>query len=343
MSRIAARLSELGIELPPAPKSLANYVLAVRSGNLVTTAGQVSVYGKTTWEIGGRSWSGPSRRGHSSKRDAVTNDQSDAVFAGSVPEVYDRCLVPLIFELYADDLVERTARLAPRSVLEIAAGTGVVTRALASGLDASVEITASDLNPDMIEHAEALGTARPVAWRHADVMHLPFPDNSFDVVVCQFSVMFFPDRPAAYAEINRVLRAEGTFVFSVWDEIANNEFAAVVTEAVGELFPDDPPLFLPRTPHGYHDDTTIRSDLAAAGFTERVTVEALEHRSRASTADLPAIAYCQGTPLRNELEQRDRTRLHEATAHATKRLSERFGSTDLDSKIRGFVITAATP
>ena len=111
-------------------------------------------------------------------------------------------------------------------------------------------------------------------------------------------------------------------MFSVWEEIATNEFAPVVTEAVGELFPDDPPLFLARTPHGYQDDSTIRSDLAAAGFAEPVTVEALEHRSRASSADLPAIAYCRGTPLRNELEQRDPTRLEEATAHATKRRTE---------------------
>lgn len=270
----------------------------------------------------------------------MTDDKSDALFAGSVPEMYQRLMVPLIFQVYADDLAERTARLAARSVLEIGAGTGVVTRALASGLDASVELTASDLNPGMIKHAEALGTSRPVAWRRADVMHLPFADDSFDVVVCQFSAMFFPDRPAAYAEINRVLRAHGTFLFNVWDEIANNEFAAVVTDAVCELFPDDPPLFMARTPHGYYDETTIRSDLAAGGFTESVTVETLEHRSRASTADLAAIAYCQGTPLRNELERRDPTGLDKVTAHARTRLAERFGSTDLDSKIRAFVITA---
>ena len=273
----------------------------------------------------------------------MTNQESDAVFAGSVPEVYERCLVPLIFECYADDLVERVARLAPGSVLEIAAGTGVVTRALAAGLEASVEITASDLNPDMIEHAASVGTPRPVEWREADVMQLPFPDDAFDVAVCQFSVMFFPDRPWAYAEINCVLRPGGTFVFNVWDNIANNEFAAVVTDAVGELFPDDPPLFLARTPHGYHDEVTIRSDLTAGGFAGPVSIEPLEHRSRASTADLPALAYCHGTPLRNELERRDPGRLDEAMEHATTRLSERFGPTDLDSKIRGFVITATAP
>ena len=123
----------------------------------------------------------------------MTTDPSDATFAGSVPEVYDRCLVPLIFEPYAKDLVERVACLAPRSVLEVAAGTGVVTRALALGLDASAELTGTDLNPGMIEHAEVVGTSRPVVWRQADVMNLPFADDSFDVVVCQFSAMFFPD------------------------------------------------------------------------------------------------------------------------------------------------------
>ena len=273
----------------------------------------------------------------------MTNHDSDAVFAGTVPEVYERCLVPLIFECYADDLVDRVAHLAPSSVLEIAAGTGVVTRALASGLGALVEITASDLNADMIEHAAAVGTSRPVKWRQADVMQLPFPDDAFDVVVCQFSAMFFPDRPQAYAQINRVLRPGGTFVFNVWDDIANNEFAAVVTDAVGELFPDDPPMFLARTPHGYHDEVIIRSDLTAGGFAEPVSIEPVEHRSRASAADLPAFAYCHGTPLRNELEQRDPGRLDEATEHATTRLSERFGPTDLDTKIRGFVITTTAP
>jgi len=273
----------------------------------------------------------------------VSNVDSDAVFAGSVPEIYERCLVPLIFEPYADDLVARTARLGPESVLEIAAGTGVVTRALASRLAPSVAITATDLNPGMIEHAKGVGTTRPVSWQQADAMRLPFPSASFDAVVCQFSVMFFPDRSKAYAEVNRVLRAGGTFVFNVWDDIVNNEFAAVVTEAVGELFPEDPPLFLPRTPHGYHDEKTIGTDLAAAGFTGSVTVEALEQRSRAATADLPAIAYCCGTPLRNEIEQRAPARLEEATAHAAERLAQRFGSTDLDGKIRGFVVTATAP
>lgn len=273
----------------------------------------------------------------------MSDHDADAVFAGSVPEVYQRCLVPLIFQRYADDLVERVRRVAPRSILEIAAGTGVATRALASGLDHSVEITATDLNTDMIELAAAIGTSRPVEWRQADVMELPFPDDVFDVAVCQFSAMFFPDRPRAYAELNRVLRPGGVLLFSVWDDIVNNEFAAAVTDAVGELFPHDPPLFLARTPHGYHDERLIRSDLAGGGFGEKVDIEPLEHRSRASTADLPARAYCHGTPLRHEIEQRRPGGLDQATEHAAARLSERFGSSDLDGKIRGFVVSATAP
>jgi SAM-dependent methyltransferase len=228
-------------------------------------------------------------------------------------------------------------------VLEVAAGSGVVTRAMADGLPESVSITATDLNQPMIDHAESRGASRPVSWQAADVMDLPFDDATFDAVVCQFGVMFFPDRPAAFREVARVLRAGGVFVFNVWDAIEHNEFADVVTSAVGKLLPDDPPLFLPRTPHGYHDETIIRSDVAAAGYEASVHFEMLEARSRAATADVPAIAYCQGTPLRNEIEARDSALLAEATTAATLAIADRFGPTDVDGKIRGYVITATKP
>lgn len=265
---------------------------------------------------------------------------SDAVFSGSVPEVYDRYLVPLIFEPYAEDLVVRLDRLSVGSVLEIGAGSGVVTRAMALGLPKRVTITATDLNQEMIDHAIGLGTARPVQWEAADVMSLPFEDASFDAVVCQFAVMFFPERARAFAEVARVLRPSGVFVFNVWDRIETNEFAHVVTQALGELFPDDRPLFLARTPHGYHDEAVIRGDLAAGGFGAPATFEALEARSRAASAEVPAIAYCQGTPLRNEIEARDASRLDDATQVAATAIRDRFGPVDIDGRIRAYVITA---
>ncbi len=269
--------------------------------------------------------------------------ESDLVFAGSVPELYDRHLVPLIFEPYAQDLATRLGRVDVGSVLEVAAGSGVVTRAMADGLSQRVAITATDLNQPMIDHARSVGTSRPVRWQAADVMDLPFDDGTFDAVVCQFGVMFFPDRRAAFAEIARVLRPGGVFLFNVWDSITHNEFADVVTSAVGGLFPDDPPLFLARTPHGYYDEPVIQADVAAGGFTAPADFEALEARSRARSADIPAIAYCQGTPLRNEIEARDPSRLAEATAVAAAAITQRFGATDVDGLVRGYVITATKP
>ena len=229
------------------------------------------------------------------------------------------------------------------SVLEVAAGTGVVTRAMAVGLPVSVSITATDLNQPMIDYARSCGTSRPVVWQRADVMDLPFDNASFDTVVCQFGVMFFPDRPAAFAEVARVLRPGGLFLFNVWDAIEHNELAAVVTKAVAGLFPDDPPLFLARTPYSYFDAATIQSDVAAGGFVSPAGVAVLEARSRARSVEVPAIAFCQGTPLCNEIEARHPSRLADATAAAAAAVEERFGKSDVDAKIRALVISAIKP
>jgi SAM-dependent methyltransferase len=174
-------------------------------------------------------------------------------------------------------------------------------------------------------------------------MDLPFADGSFDVVVCQFGAMFFPDRVRAYAELGRVLRPGGSLLFNVWDDIEHNEFADVVTTAAGTVFPDDPPRFLARTPHGYHDLEGIRDELAAAGFPSPPRVDRIEARSRAASCNNPAIGYCQGTPLRNEIEARDASRLEETTSFAAAAIAERFGETDIDGMIRAFVIAAVKP
>lgn len=274
---------------------------------------------------------------------ALIPHDSDLVFTGSVAELYDQLLVPLIFEPYAADLVERLRRVGPRSVLEVAAGTGVVTRAMAEGLDASTRIVGSDLNQPMIDHAIGIGTARPVEWRQADVSDLPFGDGTFDAVVCQFGVMFFPDKVRALSEIRRILRPGGTLLFNTWDRIETNEFAAVVTDSLAELFPDDPPRFLARTPHGYHEEEAIQKDIVDAGFATPASFEPVEGRSRADSPTSPAIAYCQGTPLRDEIEARHPNHLNAATSIAAEAIAQRFGRSDLDGRIRGFVVTAGRP
>lgn len=263
----------------------------------------------------------------------------DKVFTGSIPKLYDTYLVPLIFEPYALDLANRlSSRPLPR-VLEIAAGTGVVTRALASALPESVSIVATDLNQAMLDHACAVGTKRAVEWRQADAMQLPFRDGAFDAVVCQFGAMFFPDKSKAFSEARRVLRPGGVFLFNVWDRIEENEFADTVTTALASLFPTDPPRFMARTPHGYHDTRIIERDLANGGFMATPRIETVAARSRATSSRVPAIAYCQGTPLRNEIETRDAARLGEATDIAAEAIAQRFGREDVDGKIQAHIVT----
>ena len=184
-------------------------------------------------------------------------DRIDTVFSDEISQLYERHLVPLIFEPYATAAAERLAAHSVSRVLEIAAGTGVLTRALASRLPATVSITATDLNQAMLDRAASVGTSRPVEWRQANALELPFETGEFDAVVCQFGSMFFPDKSKAFAEARRVLRDGGVFLFSVWDRIEENVFADEVTNHLAELFPHDPPRFLARTPHGYHDVAAI--------------------------------------------------------------------------------------
>jgi ubiquinone/menaquinone biosynthesis C-methylase UbiE len=265
---------------------------------------------------------------------------TDKLFAGSIPEIYDRYLVPLIFESYARDLAERITGVAPRDVLETAAGTGVLTAAIASHLPAHVHIVATDLNQPMLDYAASRSSLRGrITWRQADAMALPFEKATFDVIACQFGVMFFPDRIGGYKEARRVLKPAGRFLFNVWDRIANNEFADVVTEALAKVFPQDPPMFMARTPHGYHDVARIREELSAAGFQD-ISIETVDHTSKAKSARDVAIAYCQGTPLRNEIVAREASLLEGATDMAADALAKRFGSGAIEGLIRAHVIAA---
>jgi len=167
---------------------------------------------------------------------------SDASFVGSIPEHYDRGLGPMVFVDYAADIARRTAVCSPRRVLEIAAGTGIATRRLRDVLPAGAHLTATDLNPPMLEIARA--KFRPdeqVDFRPADATTLPFADGSFDAVVCQFGVMFFPDKDKSYREVHRVLAPGGRYLFNVWDGHRHNQFGRIAHEVAGGFFPADPP------------------------------------------------------------------------------------------------------
>ena len=264
----------------------------------------------------------------------------DTVFSGSIPSLYDRYLGPLIFEPYAEDLARRLAALDPERVLETAAGTGIVTRALDRTLSPGASIVATDLNQPMLDHAAERVPSGRVSWQKVDAQALPFPDGTFDVVVCQFGAMFFPDKQKAYREARRVLKPGGHFIFNVWDKLAYNEFTELVTTAVADMFADDPPRFLARTPHGYHDRDIVVAELRSAGFAN-VAAETLTRRSVAPSCRDPAIGFCQGTPLRSEIEARDANRLVEATEAAAGRISARFGNGPVDGMIQAHIFTAS--
>ena len=269
----------------------------------------------------------------------MTGSKTDIAFTGSIPEAYEKHLVPLIFDFYATDLARRLAARNPKRVLEIAAGTGVVTRALASALPASTSIVATDLMQPMLDQARAAGTTRPVEWRQADAMQLPFEAGTFDAVICQFGVMFFSDKAKAFSEIRRVLAQHGVFMFSVWDSLAENDFADAVNKSLVTVFPQDPPGFLPNRPYGYFDLSTIAHDLAAGGFAATPQIETITIRTAADSPWLAAVGFCQGTPLRNEIEARDASRLDEATEVAAQAIAQRFGAGRVEGRIQAHIFT----
>jgi len=272
----------------------------------------------------------------------LVRNQHDKVFSGSIPEVYDQFLVPMIFEPYAADLSRRLLSFRPTRILETAAGTGVLTRAIVAALP-QAETVATDLNQPMLDRAARTIQSKHVVWQQADALALPFNDQGFDAVVCQFGVMFFPDKVAAFKEAKRMLRPGRPFLLSAWDHISKNEFVTVAAAALAEMFPDDPPRFMERTPHGYHDPDVMRREFTAAGFAD-VVVEAVSARSRAGSAYDAAFGFCQGSPWRSEIEARGGpTGLQQATRHAADAIEKRFGKGPIEGGIAAWVVTANAP
>lgn len=263
---------------------------------------------------------------------------TDAKFAGSIPELYDQYLVPLLFEPYARDLVERLRDLQSGTLIEVAAGTGAVTRALVEALP-GVRVIATDLNEGMVRVGASRVTGPELTWQHADAQKLPFETAVASALVCQFGVMFMPDKVAAHREAHRVLAPGGRYIFNVWDRLENNPLSEAVSHAVASVFPDDPPRFFERTPFGHSDPAALRSQLESAGFS-RVTFEHVDKVSQAPSAEHAAIGLCQGTPLRSEIEARGPSRLQEVTALVARALEARFGTGPVENHMRALVVTS---
>jgi ubiquinone/menaquinone biosynthesis C-methylase UbiE len=264
---------------------------------------------------------------------------TDTVFAGSIPALYDRYLGPLLFEPYARETAARLADLKAGALLETAAGTGLVTSALAAHLPAAVKIIATDLNQAMLDFAGAKPGLARVELRQADALALPFEEGSFDAVVCQFGAMFFPDRVQGYREAYRVLRPGGRAMIAIWGSLADNPMTRCVVDAMAARFPSDPPQFLARTPHGHSDQKIIRAELTEAGF-DRVTIEVVTLPSRAPSPRDAAIGLCEGTPMRAEIEARAPQGLAAATDAAVEALARAYGKGPIEAPMQALLTVA---
>jgi len=259
------------------------------------------------------------------------------IFKGSMPAFYDRYLGPIQFVPWAAETAARVAKLKPTRLLETACGTGIVTYAMA-GASPGTQIVATDFSQPMLDFAAAKRPEAKIEWKVADAQALPSPDASFDMLVCQFGVMFFPDKAKAYSEARRVLKPGGQFLFTVWDKLEHNELPQISSAAIGELFPNDRPTFMARGPYGYNDIPAIEHALRSAGFA-RVEAETMKKRIRATARD-HAIGTCQGGPLRNEIEKRDPNGLERATETVRRALEEKFGKGEFEAKSQAIFVVA---
>jgi ubiquinone/menaquinone biosynthesis C-methylase UbiE len=259
-------------------------------------------------------------------------------FTGSVPGNYDRLMVPLIFQPYADELSQRARALHPKRILETAAGTGVVTQALYQALP-DAEIVATDLNPPMLDVAQKRIGSDRVRFLAADAQELPFQEASFDLVVCQFGAMFFPDRVRGHAEARRVLREGGHYLLAIWDRIDRNPVSNASQESLIELFPADPPLFLLEGPFSYSDPAAIERDLRAAGFSD-IKIDTVERRSRSPSARDAAEALCYGTPMGVEVEDREPGTIERAFATVERKLRALESADGVDAPMSAHIVTA---
>lgn len=264
--------------------------------------------------------------------------ETDKVFAGTVPQLYDRHLGPILFQPFAEVVAERLSET-DRDILETAAGTGVVTRAIAAAVPRS-NILATDLNQAMLDVAAEKTRAGHLKWQQADAQSLPLEAGSFDVVVCCFGIMFMPDKQAAYREARRVLRPKGRFIFTVWDRIETNPLMHIADATVAGLFPENPPHFLARTPCGHNDKAKIERELREAGFTS-VRIEEVPKEADVSSAGEPAVGLCQGTPLRGEIEASDPKGLVRATDAVAAVMRKRFGNGPFRAPMQALLATAS--
>ena len=261
--------------------------------------------------------------------------EQTAAFTGSVPENYDRYLGPMLFEPYAADIAGRIPQRDGIAVLETACGTGIVTARIRAQLPANASLCATDLNEGMIKFAQAKRAAPGIDWQVADAMSLPFADGSFDLVVCQFGMMFVPDKTVAAREAFRVLKPGGRFLFNVWDSLASNDQSRVAHETILSFFETDPPRFF-ETPFGWHDTKRMRGFLEGAGFRD-INVTPVDFDCVSPSAADAAAGLVQGTPVVVAVKERDPAQIPKLTDAVAQALREQLGDNPCRGRMRAQV------
>lgn len=258
------------------------------------------------------------------------------VFKHSTPVLYDRYMGPLLFEPYAKYVAEQVGDFGPMRILETAAGTGVVTRAVLNAVP-EAKIVATDINPAVVEFAAQHVPPERATFQVADAQALPFEDELFDLVLCLFGAMFFPDKVRANSEARRVLRAGGHYVLVTFDRLELNPIPEAAGKAVATLFPEDP-RYMQRGPFSYPDARSVEADLRKAGFAD-IELQTVELTSRV-TAREAAQGIVLGSPFRAEIERLDPSALERATAAVFEALLPWDGK---DAPMSAHVATATAP
>jgi ubiquinone/menaquinone biosynthesis C-methylase UbiE len=266
-------------------------------------------------------------------------DNNDAKFAGSIPAAYDKYLGPILFQPYAEDLAARLSIEPNSSVLELACGTGILTRVLRDRLPGTVRLVATDLNEPMFRNAATKFKKNEVIeWQQADAGNLPFDDASFDAVVCQFGFMFFPDKALSVRETRRVLKPDGIFLFNVWDSFEPNPLGQIAHETISSFFEKDPPMFY-HVPFGYHDPSEIKRELEGAGFRD-VRVDVVSKVSVPTRADDAAAGLVLGNPVSVAITERDAALLPVITTAVADALTKHFSGSTFRAPMRAIVAQA---
>ncbi len=264
---------------------------------------------------------------------------NNSAFIGDIPQNYEKYMGPLIFREYAEDLASRVSVPPGGVLLEIAAGTGMATRQLRDAMDSDERIVVTDLNEDMLNIAKTkFNKDENIEFQTADALNLPFEDGSFDAVVCQFSVMFFPDKLLALQEAARVLKPGGLFYFNIWDSFEHNHLVRMVNKTVTGCLPDNPPTFY-QVPYGYYDIDVIKNLLFQAGF-GAIDISVLPRTSSAMEARHVALGYVMGNPTCSHIKQTAPESLEDIVNAVEKAIGEKFGFTAISAKMQAIVFQA---